>query len=400
MLDIPAIKKFQSLGETPKSVINPDPCNRAWVEVDSQAIENNSRSLKKFIGESCLLMAVVKADGYGHGAVTVAKSALRGGANSLGVATLEEGIELRKANLNCQILILGNLITLEELHSSLYWNLIPTISGIREAIICNNIAESQNKKFAIHLKVDTGMTRLGCNIDEVSEIVPKIERLKNISLDGIYSHLALADLNPLDIDYSKKFTEIQRNRFEKILKIIDKRRKSICHHLANSAGTLSDRRLHFDMVRVGISLYGYSPIINFDSNLNLTPALNVKARVTYVRDVPKGTGVGYGHLYKTKRRSRLAVVAIGYADGVNRALSGKISAIVNGVLVPQVGAIAMDQMVLDITDQPNIKVGNSVTMLGSEGEINISPQEWSNLSGSIPWEVLCGFKNRLPRVVI
>ena len=154
-----------TFGGLTENVISPDPRSRAWVEVDSKTIENNARVLKNFIGDDCSLMAVVKADGYGHGAETVAKSALTGGADSLGVATLEEGIQLRNAGLKCQILILGNLINSEELYSSFCWDLIPTISGIREAIICNNIAENNHKKFFIHLKVDTGMTRLGCDCD-------------------------------------------------------------------------------------------------------------------------------------------------------------------------------------------------------------------------------------------
>tara|TARA_Y100001968_G_C19353264_1_gene715831 strand:- start:86 stop:1288 length:1203 start_codon:yes stop_codon:yes gene_type:complete len=400
MSNLSGREKFIPIGKTPKSLISPDPCSRAWVEVDSKAIENNAAVLKKIIGETCVLMAVVKADGYGHGAITVAKAALLGGAESLGIATLEEGIELRRAGLNCQILILGNLTNWDELYACLHWGLIPTISGIREAIICNNIAEIEKKSFVIHLKVDTGMTRLGCNLKDVSEIINKIDSLKNISLEGIYSHLALADADPLGISKTTNFTKNQRDLFKGVLQNLGKRTKSLCCHLANSAGTLSDRSLHFDMVRVGLSLYGYSPIANFEGNLNLKPALNVKARVTYIRDVPPGTGVGYGHLFKTKRKSRLAVVAIGYADGVNRALSGKISAIVDGILFPQVGAIAMDQMVLDITDNPNIKIGSEVILLGKNGQMIISLKKWSDLSGSIPWEILCGFKNRLPRVVI
>ena len=398
MSKISANEKFNFLGESPKKLIKPDPRNRAWVEVDSKAIEDNTRVLKNFIREDCLLMAVVKADGYGHGAVTVARSALCGGADNLGVATLEEGIELRKAGIKCQILILGNLITWDELYSSIHWNLIPTISGIREAIICNNIAQSERKKIGIHLKVDTGMTRLGCNREEVSELFMKIKYLKNLNLDGIYSHLALADNEHDKKEYSTNFTYLQLDRFKKILKSLDEKAHSLCCHLANSAGTLSDSKLHFDMVRVGLCMYGYSPIA--DCDLKLKPALNVKARITFIRDVQKNTGVGYGHLFTTKRRSRLAVVSIGYADGVSRLLSGKIHAIVGGGLVPQVGAIAMDQMVFDITDNPEIKVGMAVTLLGAEGNLIISPQKWSDLSGSIPWEILCSFKNRLPRVVI
>tara|TARA_B100000700_G_C14917309_1_gene795331 strand:- start:34 stop:1233 length:1200 start_codon:yes stop_codon:yes gene_type:complete len=390
-------KKF-TFGDTTKSELTLDPCSRAWVEIDSKAIENNSRVLKNFIGENCLLMAVVKADGYGHGAETVAKAALRGGADTLGVATLEEGIELRKSGLNCQILILGNLINSEQLYLSLQWDLIPTISGIREAIICNNIAETNDKKFVIHLKVDTGMTRLGCNCNEVKELVSKIDYLENLSLHGLYSHLAIADKD-LKNDISQSFTQIQLTRFQKVIKVLDQRNKFLCIHFANSAGTLLDRSLHFDMVRVGLSLYGYLPRNDFESDLNLTPALKVKARVTLIREVQQETGVGYGHFFKTQRKSKLAVVAIGYADGVSRSLSGKISASIDGALVPQVGAIAMDQMVFDITDRPDIKVGQVLTLLGTDGEMFISPQNWSDLSGSIPWEVLCGFRNRLPRVV-
>ncbi|WP_269606929.1 alanine racemase [Prochlorococcus marinus] len=381
-----------------ENVMNPDPRSRAWVEVDSKVIENNSRVLKNFIGPECLLMAVVKADGYGHGAETVANAALLGGADSLGVATLEEGIQLRNAGLKCQILILGNLINAEELYYSFCWDLIPTISGIREAIICNNIAENKHKKFVIHLKVDTGMTRLGCQCNEVEELISKIDYLENISLKGIYSHLAMADKD-LESNMNQSFTQIQLNRFEKVLKDLGKRNKLLCKHLANSAGTLSDRRLHFDMVRVGLSLYGYYPLNDFESDLRLDPALKVKARVTLVREVEKDTGVGYGHFFKTQRKSKLAVVAIGYADGVSRNLSGKISASIDGFLVPQVGAIAMDQMVFDITDKPDIKTGQVLTLLGTDGEVSISPQNWCDLSGSIPWEVLCSFRNRLPRVV-
>ena len=391
-------EKFVTFGASPKNVSDANPFSRAWVEVDSKAIENNSRVLKNFIGEDCSLMAVVKADGYGHGAETVANAALNGGADSLGVATLEEGIQLRNAGLKCQILILGNLINSEELYSSFCWDLIPTISGIREAIICNNIAENNHKKFIIHLKVDTGMTRLGCNCNEVKELISRIDCLNNISLKGIYSHLAIAELGQ-GKNTPKNFTQIQLNRFEEVLQNLGDRNISLCRHLANSAGTLSNSRLHFDMVRVGLSLYGYFPVNDFESDLDLKPALKVKARVTLVRDVEKGIGVGYGHLFKTQRKSKLAVVAIGYADGVSRALSGKISASIDGVLVPQVGAIAMDQMVFDITDKPDIKSGQVFTLLGKDGEVFISPKSWCDLSGSIPWEVLCSFRNRLPRVV-
>jgi len=380
--------------------MNFDPKNRAWVEIDSKAIENNSRLLKNFIGNDCSLMAIVKADGYGHGAVTVANAALAGGATSFGVATLEEGIELRKSGFNdFQILILGNLISSEELEAALQWNLTPTISDIKEAIICNNIAKNSKNKFCLHLKVDTGMTRLGCDLNLVKEYITKIDKLENVSLKGIYSHLSIADSNIKQNNY-ENFNEIQLKRFNKILNLIGKRKKSFCFHLANSAGTLANNSFHFDMVRVGLSLYGYYPTNELKCSLNLSPALKIKARITFIRDVDIGVGISYGHLFTTKRKSKLAVLAIGYADGVSRALSGKISASIDGVLVPQVGAITMDQMIIDITDKPDTKIGQICTILGQDGEVFISPESWCDITDSITWEILCGFKNRLPRIVI
>lgn len=380
--------------------MNFDQKNRAWVEIDSKAIENNSKNIKQFIGKGCALMAIVKADGYGHGALTVANAAIAGGATSFGVATLEEGIELRKEGIiDFQILILGNLINSEELEAAFKWNLAVTISDIKEAIICNNIAKNSKNKFCIHLKIDTGMTRLGCDLNVVKSYIATIDKLENLSLSGIYSHLAIADSNLKQNNY-ENFNEIQLNRFKGILNSILIRKKSFCLHLANSAGTLSDNRLHFDMVRVGLSLYGYYPTNEPKYSLNLSPALKIKARISFIRDVDIGVGISYGHLFTTKRKSKLAVLAIGYADGISRVLSGKISVSIDGVLVPQVGAITMDQMIIDITDKPDAKIGQICTILGKDGESFISPQSWCDISGSITWEVLCGFKNRLPRVVI
>tara|TARA_Y100001968_G_C19360471_1_gene719481 strand:- start:112 stop:1314 length:1203 start_codon:yes stop_codon:yes gene_type:complete len=377
-----------------------DPRQRAWIEVDTEAIAENARIIKQLIGKDCLLMAVVKADGYGHGSCTVARAALRGGARNLGVATLQEGIELRQSGLNCPILVLGNLISKQDFRECIEWNLTPTLSGMREAIICQNLSEikGHSYKLKVHFKVDTGMTRLGCDLREAPMMIKEIARFKNLELEGIYSHLALADQ---DIeDQLGAFTDLQRKRFDVLLRKIRRKTISSCFHLANSAGTLSDSRLHYNMVRVGLSLYGHKPNEKISLSLNLKPALSVKARVTLVRDVPSGTGVGYGHNFITTRKSRLAVVAIGYADGVSRALSGKIQASINGKLFPQVGSITMDQLVLDITTHPDIKVGSIVTLLGKDKDVSISPYQWSSLIRSIPWEILCGFKHRLPRLVI
>ena len=375
-----------------------DPRQRAWVEVFPSAIRDNTQVVKSLLAENCLLMAVVKADGYGHGAGTVAEAALKGGAANLGVATLQEALDLRKLGIACPILILGNLVNVKDLDACLNWDLIPTISSSREALLCQKIAESYEKKFNIHIKVDTGMTRLGCDISSLKSLINLIDTLENIELGGIYSHLALADGQRHG--QPEIITSLQKKRFNSLLSNLKPARQNLCRHLANSAGTFRDKALHFDMVRVGLALYGYKPFEDLADNCSLKPALAVRARITLIRDVPSHTGVSYGHNFITKRPSRLAVVGIGYADGINRALSGKISVLINGCFSPQVGSITMDQLVIDITGNNDNRIGDVVTLLGEDKGSSITLYQWSQACGSIPWEILCSFKYRLPRVVI
>ncbi len=376
-----------------------DPCHRAWVEVNPAAIEANTKIIRNLISKRCLLMAVVKADGYGHGAATVANAALRGGAQSLGVATLQEGISLRESEISCSILVLGNLTNSEELGACIDWNLTPTINSEKESFLCNKLAHERDKRINVHVKVDTGMTRLGCGIKEAPHLIRLIDELSNLSVEGIYSHLAMADGDLKD--QSAQITAMQKQKFQNLLINISNRSEPICTHIANSAGTLRDTTLHFDMVRVGLALYGYSPIYEEEGKtFGLQPALSVKARITFIRDVPPGTGVSYGYKYVTDTPRRLAVVGIGYADGVARSLSDKISVLINGQFWPQVGAITMDQLLIDITNSSSIEVGDIVTLLGSDGKEAITANDWSKKIDSIPWEILCSFKYRLPRVLI
>ena len=373
-----------------------NPRQRAWLEVSDSAIETNARALKRHLGPSCDLMAVVKADGYGHGAETVAKASVRGGATSFGVATLQEGIDLRNAGLDQPVLVLGHLSQPDDLRACLQWRLMPTLSSMREALLCQNLADSSGRRFPVQLKLDTGMTRLGCDWTEGNRLAHAIQQLDQLHLCGIYSHLALAD-GERD-GHAGQVTTLQEERFESITREL--RSPTLKRHLANSAGTLRDSRLHHDLVRVGLALYGHCPSEHLDGILNLEPALSVKAKVSLIREVPPGVGVSYGHRFVTKRPSRLAVVSIGYADGVSRCLSGRIHALHDGHTLPQVGAITMDQLILDATEHTGLESGDVVTLLGRDGEQTISPRSWAELADSIPWEVLCSFKHRLPRLVI
>ena len=374
-----------------------DPKQRAWIEVKGKAIETNVRNLRSKLSKNCQFMAVVKADGYGHDAKLVSEYAIKGGASQLGVATLREGINLRSYGIKKPILILGNLYSKKDLIISFKNDLMPTVSSIRECLICNNIGKHFGLKFSLHLKVDTGMSRLGFESDKFVQQFEKIKSFENISIEGIYSHLSSADAdNALD---PKSSTQLQRLKFQKLLKRINvDMNHNIKTHLANSAGMLLNEKFHFDMVRVGLSMYGYNPLAKIDKNLSLKPALFLKAKVAFIRIIDQGVSVSYGRKFVSSRKTKLAVLSIGYADGVPRNLSGKIYVVHNNKLYPQVGSITMDQMMVDITGSNEIKVGSTMTLLGSDGDKTISPIDWANESNTIPWEILCSFKNRLPRL--
>ena len=376
-----------------------DPKQRAWIEVKGKALETNVRQLRSKLGKNCQFMAVVKADGYGHDARLVSEYAIKGGASQLGVATLKEGIRLRSAGLKKPILILGNLYTKEDLTISFKNDLMPTISSLRECLICNNIGKQFGLKFSLHLKVDTGMSRLGFECSRFVQQFEKIKSFENISIEGIYSHLSSADeINSSD---PKSTTQLQKKKFQELLKEINvDRNKNIKIHLANSAGMLLDKDLHFHMVRVGLSMYGYSPLSKKNNSMSLKPALFLKAKVAFIRIIDKGVSVSYGGKFVSRRKTKLAVLSIGYADGVPRNLSGKINVIYNNKFYPQVGSITMDQMMVDITDSDGIKVGSTMVLLGSDGDKTVSPIDWARESNTIPWEILCSFKNRLPKVQV
>jgi len=383
----------------PNFVKDIDPKQRAWIEVNGEAIEQNVRQLRSKLSKSCQFMAVVKADGYGHDSKVVSEYAIKGGASQLGVATLNEGIKLRSSGVNKPILVLGNLYTKKDLIIAFKNDLMPTISSLRECLICNNIGKQFGLKFSLHLKVDTGMSRLGFESDKFIQEFEKIKFFENISVEGIYSHLSSADEdNSLD---PKSSTQLQRLKFRELLKQINVGSDhNIKIHLANSAGMLLNKDFHFDMVRVGLSMYGYSPLAKIDKNLSLEPALFLKVKVAFIRIIDQGVRVSYGGKFRSSRKTKLAVLSIGYADGVPRNLSGKIKVIYNNKLYPQVGSITMDQMMVDITGSSEIKIGTTMVLLGSEGDKTISPIDWAKESNTIPWEILCCFKNRLPRIQV
>lgn len=370
---------------------------RAWVEIDISALSYNVKQLLKILSPRTQLMAVVKADAYGHGAVTVAQTVLESGASWLGVATVPEAIQLREAGIKAPILILGASQTIEQIQAIAQWKLQPTITSPKQALVFSDTLLTINNKtpVPVHIKLDTGMSRLGTNFQEAAEFVQLVQRLPHLAIASIYSHLATAD-SP-DSTIMKQ----QQQRFEQA--IAQLRTIGIeppCLHLANSAATLTDKALHYDMARVGLAVYGLYPADHLRSCIDLRPVLQVKARVTQVKTIAPGTGVSYGHQFIAKRELRLAVVGIGYADGVPRNLSNKMQVLIRGQQVPQIGAITMDQLMLDVSALPDVREGEVVTLLGTEEKEQISAEDWANQLNTISWEILCGFKHRLPRVAV
>jgi alanine racemase len=377
---------------------------RAWIEIDLEALAHNVRQIKQMLLPQTALMTVVKADAYGHGAVAIARTVLQQGASWLGVATIPEGIELREAGISAPILLLGATNTAEQVRAIAQWQLQPTICTPKQALIFSESLASESlvskslddtETLSVHLKIDTGMSRLGVPWQEAAEFVQLVERLPYLHIASIYSHLATADSEDLTI------LRLQHHRFEAAiaqLKAIGISPPRL--HLANSAAALVNPNLHYDIVRTGLTTYGLYPAPHLREAIDLRPVMQVKARVTQVKPIQAGTGVSYGYRYIADQDRLMAVVGIGYADGVPRNLSNQMMVLVRGQPVPQIGAITMDQLMLDVSAIPDLQEGEVVTLLGQDGKHQITADDWAEKLNTISWEILCSFKHRLPRVTV
>jgi len=376
-------------------------CCRAWVEIDFAALRHNVQQLATHLQGQADLMAVVKADAYGHGAVTVAQTALSAGATWLGVATVPEGMELRQAGIKAPILVMGAVSSGEEVQAIAQWQLQPTVVSPKQALVISEtlsqlaLSPAASPLLPVHLKLDTGMARLGFDWQRAAEFVEFVRRLPHLSIASLYSHLATAD-SPDD-----SILNLQHQCFEAAIAQIQSTGHTLPRiHFANSAATLGHPHLHYDMVRVGLAIYGLYPAPHLRETLELQPVMQVKARITHLKDIAAGTGVSYGHTFVADRPLRLATVGIGYADGVPRALSNQMTVLIEGKAVRQIGNITMDQMMIDATDMPHLQEGDVVTVLGHSAGATITADDWAVLTGTISWEILCGFKHRLPRIAL
>lgn len=372
---------------------------RAWVEIDLTALTHNIQQIRTLLSPKTDLMAVVKADAYGHGSVTVAQTVLQAGATWLGVATIPEGIELREAGVEAPILIMGATHTAEQIRAIAHWNLQPTLCTPKQALVFSEAMgnSSHRQPLPVHIKLDTGMSRLGTPWQNAVEFVQLVQRLPNLAIASIYSHLATAD------DPDPTVMRQQQHRYEQAIQACGfsaDSANSPKFHLANSAATLTDASLHYDLVRTGLVIYGLYPAGHLSDRITLKPVMQVKARISQVKTIQPGTGVSYGYQFVADRETQIAVIGIGYADGVPRNLSNKLTVLVRGQRVPQIGAITMDQIMLDVSTIPALQEGEVVTLLGQDGNQQILADDWATTLGTISWEILCSFKHRLPRVSV
>ena len=356
----------------------------AWVEINISNLENNIKEIKSLVPQEVKLLGVVKADAYGHGSIMLAPTILASGIDMLGVASIDEGADLRQAGINCEILVLG-AVPVWAVESAVKYDLSISIFSKEHLQACEQAFKRTGKQPKVHIKLDTGMNRIGVGVDDAIEFIKQVQQSKFINLQGIFTHLAAAE----ELDK----TQEQITKWNKIIDNI--KTDGLLLHILNTAGTICYDVPNSNMRRVGISLYGLYP--DFPEKEfkkpNLKQLISLKGRIVNIHTAKDGEGVSYCHTYKADGNRTIATVPIGYADGVPRLLSNKIKGAINGIEVPQVGNITMDQMMFDITGI-DANVGDIITLLDD----NHSIDEWAKILNTINYELTCRLKVRLPRV--
>jgi alanine racemase len=361
-----------------------------WAEVDLSALDYNFRQIKKMVGKNTRVMAVVKCNAYGHGILPMAKRLTKLGVDYLGVVSVEEGIFLREHRIAIPILILGNIID-REVKGVVDYNLSQTVSDYHLAAALNKKAKGMAKKVCVHIKVDTGMGRLGILYRDAKKIIEQIIHLRNLRVDGLFTHFPSADSD-------HEFTNYQIDIFNQLIR--DLKGKGIHFpllHAANSMGIIGYPESHFNLVRPGLMLYGIYPKAGLA--IKLKPVLSLRSRITYLKRLPPGQGISYGRSYITKKETNVAVLPIGYGDGYPRNLSNRADVLIKGKRFRISGAVCMDQIIVDLGDC-KIRLGDEVVLIGRQGSAGISVEELAKLSGTIPYEIVCGIDSRVTRLYI
>ena len=369
---------------------------RTWAEIDLDALENNYHKLREHVGEDVKFLGVVKADAYGHGAVMVSRKLQEMGADYLAVSSIDEAMELRLNGITMPVLILGHTPK-EQVPRLLKYNITQAVTCEAKALEYNEEAKKIGGILKVHIKVDTGMSRLGylCEGKYLELGVEGICRacsLPGLDAEGIFTHFAVSDEEG---EECKKYTEHQFDLFCKVIKEVEERLQNQCFHFklkhcANTGAVARYPKTYLDMVRPGLLLYGYG---EFAEELGLEPVMTLKSTISTIKIYPAGTKISYGGIFETDKTTRIGVIPYGYADGFFRCLSNKCRIMTKQGLAPQRGKICMDMCMIDITDKPEVDVGSEVEIFGKSNSLN----ELSEIAGTIPYELTCAVSKRVPR---
>ncbi len=351
-----------------------------WMEIDLDALAYNTKLIRERIKENAKVIAVVKGDAYSHGADVVSQVFLDNGASMLAVAASQEGVFLRKSGIDAPILILGPTFP-HEAETIAAYNLIPTVTSLFMLEPLDRAGEKYSKKVDVHLKVDTGMGRIGFFPEEIGDVIDRMLKYKNIRISGMFSHFSSSSDD-------EEYTKLQFDRFMKAKEIAEKKIHIEMYHIANSAAILLYPQMHCDGVRPGILLYGYFPGEGLEFDLPIKKTLTFKTRIGYIKEVPQGTPIGYSKTYITRRKTRIATLPVGYADGYHRFLSNKGKVIINGEFASVVGRVCMDQIMVDVTDIKDASIGDEVVLLGKQGDKEVWLTDWARLTGASVHQVL------------
>jgi alanine racemase len=379
--------------------------NPTRAEIDLSKLEYNFKQIKKHLHKNnprkkIKICGVVKANAYGHGIQEISKKLISAGADYLGVANYDEAIKLRATIPDASILVFGTLIH-SKLKPAAYVkrllknDLIATVASLETARFLDYYSKKIGKKFKVHIKVDTGMKRIGFDVKWAFKNISQVFTYKNLDIEGIYTHFATAESN------DKTFAKQQLHKFQELLHQLNKAGMEFpIVHTANSGAVLDIKESYFDMVRPGLILYGYYPSDNNIKRIPLKPIMNLKSKVTYIKRVERNTSISYGRDYYTDERSFIGSIPIGYGDGYWRALSNRGKVLINGKLYPIVGNITMDWLMVNLGEKSNVRVGDDVLLMGSENGNEIGADKLARMTKTIPYEICCAVADRVQRVYI
>jgi len=360
-----------------------------WIEVDLRALRDNLKVVKKYLGPKVRVVATIKQSAYGHGLLPIARELSRQGVDFFGLGSIEEAIALREDGFDGSLIILSAVLD-KFVSNFIRYNITPTVVDLGFARKLDRVAEKANKTVPIHVKIDTGMGRLGIRYNGADDFIKKLSNFKNLSLEGIYTHFSVADSD-------KKFTNYQIGVFNSFIKQLAKEKVSFKYcHCANSIGIINYPNAHFNMVRPGLILYGIKPAKGL--NLNVKPLLSLKSKVVFVKKINKGMSVSYGRNYIAKGKRNIATVAVGYADGYPWALSGKSKVIIKDSLFNVAGRVCMDHIMVDLGSRDDIKTGSEVTLIGKSKGKKISAESLAKTASTIPYEIVSRLSPKIPRL--